>query len=280
MGDLLNRAGEMALLAIAAPFMVADAVRDVRRSGEDVDAARAEALRMEGERDEARRLMADMDRRRVENAVGAAELARRLAEVTDERRILAKEVDRLAHVVHMANMTQSATERERNDARGALRVTERAAASATAAKDHAEEQANALRVDLAAAELRALDLQRELDAMTAERDTQRQAIADHRAHLDAKQAEAASMLCAWCMKRADPDCTVTFTDVAYPLCHGHWEDSAPTMADIVGRAAARLASCPTRRTSPDPHAVPCTTCGAFAWHGCGGGPETRNDVAP
>ncbi len=56
MRDVIGRIGEMALLAMATPFMVADAVRDVRRSGEDVDAARAEALRLEGERDEARRV--------------------------------------------------------------------------------------------------------------------------------------------------------------------------------------------------------------------------------
>ena len=56
MRDLLNRVGEMALLALAAPFMVADAVRDERRSGEDMAHLRGLLDRALGELGEARRV--------------------------------------------------------------------------------------------------------------------------------------------------------------------------------------------------------------------------------
>lgn len=79
--------------------------------------------------------------------------------------------------------------------------------------------------------------------------------------------------CAWCLGQVDdvdgfstwtgaPGDSRTWTH----LCREH-ANEPPTRA-VRERVATRAASCPSRRTSPDPLAIACSTCGAHVWQTC------------
>jgi hypothetical protein len=205
MRDLLNRAGEMALLAIAAPFIAADAVRDVRRSGEDVAHLRGMLDRALGELGEAR------DTR--ESATRAhSSLVSRICKL--DRKIGVKD----AVLSGLADELKIA-QRERDGYRADV-------AEITVQRD--------------AAELRTLNLQRELDALR-------------------KPAELA---CEWCLVDVNYVSAIGICDAC-----AHLDETS--IQAIRARVAARLASCPTRRTSPDPLAVGCPFgCGVPAGAPC------------
>jgi hypothetical protein len=293
MRDVLGRVGEMVLLAIAAPFIAADAVRDVRRSGEDVEAARREALRLEGERDEARRVawagQSELQNIMLLRAGDASILRTR----SDQLKIVTKERDGYRANIDALDEAHTLTAQALDDCKRGRDVAYRsctelqgevdkaraerdglavALAAMEAAKDRAvadsSERWQRLRSERDAAELRALNLQREFDAMAADRWTQPQVIADHRAHLDAKAP------CAWCHGHVGVWYSWLYVDEDHPELGKHricetCEKLNPFDDDIRARVAARLASCPTRRTSADPHAVECSAgCGALAGEPC------------
>ncbi len=261
MRDLLGRVGEIALLVVAAPFMVADAVRDVRRSGEDAAAARREALRTEVERDEARRLLETSDRKRIENAATACRLADRVTVLADELRLTAKERDG-----YRADVAELTSQRD---------VANRACSELQGEVDTARSYRNDEQRLRLAAEGEVKRLTAALAATAADRD----------AHIDAKHAKHAEAAtpCTWCRKQVMPGWYTrgdhTYMDPelpdgngpddSHPLCARCADDHSFSGDDIRARVASRLASCPLRRTSQDPLAADCLFgCGAKAGVPC------------
>lgn len=241
MRDLLGRVGEMALLAIAAPFIAADAVRDVRRSGEDVAAARAEALRLEGELDEARRAFDLSDRKRIENMAAAARFADRVAAILDELKIAQRERDGYWADVAALDEAHTLTAQALDNCKRERDVAYRSCTELQSEVDTAWAERDT-------AELRALNLQKELAAM---------------------RAPGLIEPCSWCLGESEHDNGFTVAGQTYHLCRACFLPDEPTGTNIIDRVAARLASCPTRRTSPDPHAAECSAgCGALAGEPC------------
>jgi hypothetical protein len=192
-----------------------------------------------GERDEARRLMADMDQRRVENAVSMARLSDHLIAAADELKLTAKERDGYMRALTASDDLLGKVQRER---------------------DTAETQRDA-------AELRALNLQRELDALRKSVESSVPTMLD--------EVGAVETPCAWCLRGVGVGkewwlrATEQRDDPRLPVCASCVANSYISGTAVRARVAARAASCPTRRTSPDPLAVECALgCGAPAGVPC------------
>jgi hypothetical protein len=187
---------------------------------------------------------------------------------------IGEDAERAAARAHRAIGERDEARRDRDLARGAERACyEREAATAR----RVEEQAKALQSALAVANRSCVELQGEVDTARAERDALaveaqglRATIAEHRAHLAAKGSEVVEAPCAWCLEPSvDGLGFATWDDAVRTwnhLCRKH--DTSPLDHLIRARVADRGASCPARRTSPDPLAVECINCGALAGAMC------------
>jgi hypothetical protein len=207
MRRLIDRIGEVALLALATPFMVHAEVDRLARRGEDVDAARRERDRAIGERDEARRVA----KRAAEVTAANYESLRLLRHDGDAERarlrgtIEALEISRLA-----ATDRATSAEYAREKAEAATADALQALSTEMGIRRGAESEANHLRAALA-------DENR--FRLAAETEAKRARVAEGEAYKREKiQADAAKSLRAeFDAMRKDGDGSCAARQIADPL---------------------------------------------------------------
>jgi hypothetical protein len=211
---------------------------------DDAERARERAI---GERDEARRVAAEL-RRDLRKAESDA------ADADGHALTLSTEVDRLRKIEADALADDDAATFERE-----------AAHSVKAERDELARRCDEM-------SKRAISTRELLAAETARADAAEQWRAAHQAALDGlagrESAEVApdAEVCAWCLGPSAGRCFG-----GDYLCKEHSESSEPSYHDINLRKVARAASCPARRHSPDPLAIACdgdAGCGAMRGEPC------------
>jgi hypothetical protein len=270
------------------------------RESDRADAAERARERAIGERDEARRVAADLQRDVLRASSDAEAAGAMLA-------TLSAEVDRLYRVEADALADDDCNTFEREgallvrDERDELRkrcdaLTARAEGAFADALESrkalaAEKMAHTgARDAVASAEADRVNIRRQLvstrerlAAETARADAAEQWRAAHQPALDglagrepAEVAPAAEK-CANCLGKVFPvespywvyrDASCSADESRLLLCSSCGEDSSVHGDGVRERVAARAASCPARRHSPDPLAIACKGCGAPDGYGC------------
>jgi hypothetical protein len=229
--DMLSKIGRMVIVACALPAHVRSKVIDLQVADERARVL-ADLLKVaNGERDEARR-----ERDRL-----ADEQSRLERKVTIKDGVLSGLADEL-----------KIAQRERDGYRADVqRLTDEVSAAKEETSREYVEHISVARL-----------LRQEIDRLNEELyDLRKPAESSVPTMLDEAGADGAT--CEWCLR------DVVSVDSDMTLCKTCAWDPSFSRDDAIVRRRVRKRSCPTRRTSPDPHAVECSLgCGALAGEPC------------